>query len=101
MLPIVFRKRARDDLAAAHDWYEERASLGEGFLSAVQSSLNTAALYPDLFSVVHNGVRRAIVSRFPFGIFYVVEPQRIVVLRILHTARDPNLWPQGAKRSKR
>lgn len=34
MLQVVFRKRARDDLAAAHDWYEERSEFGEQFLAA-------------------------------------------------------------------
>jgi len=34
------------------------------------------------------------VARFPYAVFYRVEPNRIVVLTVLHTARDPKLWPQ-------
>jgi len=44
-------------------------------------------------------VRRAIVSRFPFSIFYLIEPRRVVVLRVLHTARDPKLWPRPKRKA--
>lgn len=39
-------------------------------------------------------VRRVLVERFPYCIFYVVEPERLVVLAVLHVARDPDLWPK-------
>jgi plasmid stabilization system protein ParE len=94
-LPVVFRRRARSDLAAAFDWYEEqRSNLGEEFLSAVQSTSESIGVYPEMFASVRGEVRRAIISKFPFAMFYFVEPKRVVVLRVLHTARDPNLWPR-------
>ena len=93
-LPLVFRRRFKVDLVAGFDWYEEqRLGLGEYFLSAVQSTLKSVEFHPEIYMSVHGEVRRAIVSRFPFAIFYLVEPKRIVALRLLHTARDPNLWP--------
>jgi plasmid stabilization system protein ParE len=94
-LPVVYRRHFRQDLAAGYDWYEgQRLGLGEEFLSAVEAVLQSIESYPRMFACVHGDVRRAIVSRFPFGVFYLVEPQRILVLRILHTSRDPNLWPR-------
>jgi len=99
-LPVVFRRRFQQDLGAGFDWYEEQClGLGEQFLSVVQSTLKTIELYPELFISVHGDVRRAIVSRFPFAIFYLVEPRRIVVLRVLHTARDPKLWPRPKRKA--
>ena len=94
-LPVVFRRRFRDDVAAGYDWYElQRAGLGEDFLSAISSAVRSIENHSEMFAVVHREVRRATVPRFPFAIFYLVEPSRIVVLRLLHTARDPRLWPQ-------
>jgi plasmid stabilization system protein ParE len=43
-------------------------------------------------------VRRMIVSRFPYAVFYRVEADRIVVLAVLHTARDPESWPRPRTR---
>jgi len=94
-LPLVFRRRFQQDLAASFGWYEEqRPGLGEELLSAVMDVLRNIEAYPKMFACVHGDVRRAIVSRFPFGVFYLIEPHRLLVLRILHTARDPRLWPR-------
>ena len=48
-----------------------------------------------MFPCVHGEVRRAVVSRFPYAVFYRVDPKRVVVLAVLHMARDPKLWPQA------
>jgi len=50
-----------------------------------------------MFARVHGEVRRAVVSRFPYAVFYRVEPKRVVVLAVLHMAGDPKLWPQPRK----
>lgn len=74
-LPLAFRRRFKVDLVAGFDWYEEqRPGLGEYFLSAVQSTLKSVELHPEIFVSVHGEVRRAIVSRFPFAIFYSSSP---------------------------
>ena len=100
-LPLVFRRPFKVDLVAGFDWYEEqRPGFGEYFLSAVQSTLKSVELHSEIFVSVHGEVRRAIVSRFPFAIFYLVEPKRIVVLRLLHTARDPHLWPRPRQKAR-
>lgn len=93
-LPVVFRRRVHHDLAAAFDWYEEqRPGVGDEFLVAVQTTFQSIGLHPNMFGLIHEEIRRAIVPRFPFAVFYTVEPDRIVVLRVLHSARNPRLWP--------
>jgi len=93
-LPVVYRRRVQSDLAAAIDWYEEQSvGLGEKLLSSVGETFKSIEEFPEMFACVHGEVRRAIVSRFPFAVFYLVEPARVVILRVLHTSRDPRLWP--------
>lgn len=92
-LPVVYRQRVQHDLAGAFDWYElQGLGTGDHFL-AVQTALHAIGQYPEMFAAVHGEVRRAIVSRFPLAVFYTIEPQRVVVLRVLHTSRNPALWP--------
>jgi plasmid stabilization system protein ParE len=94
-LPLVFRRRVGEDLAAGYGWYEEqRVGLGEEFLGAVDASFNAIEEFPEMFARVRGEVRRAMVSRFPYAVFFCIEPKRVVVLTVLHTARDPILWPQ-------
>jgi plasmid stabilization system protein ParE len=44
---------------------------------------------------VRKTVRRAFVTKFPYLVFYIVEATRVVVLAVLHTSRDPTVWPRG------
>ena len=100
-LPLIFRRRVGQDLAGAYGWYEEqRLRLGEELLAAVDASFDAIEESPEMFARVHGEVRRAMVSRFPYAVFYRVEPEQVVVLAVLHTARDPKLWPQPRKRAR-
>lgn len=100
-LPLVYRLRVKHDLDAAIDWYEEqRAGLGGEFQTSVQSTFEAIKRHPELFASVYREVRRAIVSRFPFAVFYLVEPNRVVVLRLLHTARNSQIWPKPRNRAR-
>jgi plasmid stabilization system protein ParE len=100
-LPIVFRRGVERDLAAAFRWYEaQRAGLGEEFLAAARSSFESIQSHPEIYALVHGEVRRIVLSRFPYAVFYTIQPRRVLVLAVLHTARDPKLWPRLTKRAR-
>lgn len=100
-LAVVFRRRVKHDLQAAFDWYEEqRVGLGEDFLTSVKATFSSIELHPELYPTEHGEVRRAVMSRFPFAVFYLIEPSRSVVLRVLHTARNPAIWPKPRSRAQ-
>jgi plasmid stabilization system protein ParE len=42
--------------------------------------------------LVDTTMRRALVRRFPYAIFYKIEAAEIVVYAIFHGARDPRAW---------
>ena len=97
-LPVVFRPKVGRDLAAGFWYYEgQTEGLGEKFLTAVDTTFDAIERYPQMFAQVHGEVRRALVSRFPYAAFYRVESKRVLVLTVLHTARDPKLWPQARR----
>ena len=94
---LLVRPEAQADLAETQKWYEERAaSLGRQFVEAVDDALASIIRNPLAFAVVRNVVRRALTKRFPYGILYLVETDTVVVLAILHQARDPELWARRA-----
>jgi plasmid stabilization system protein ParE len=64
----------------------------------VDASFTVLEKFPEMFARVHGNVRRVIVSRFPYAVFYKVEADWIVVLAVLHTARDPKSWPRPRTR---
>jgi plasmid stabilization system protein ParE len=94
-LVLVYRRRVGRDLADAFAYYEEQVEgLGERFLGVVDSTFDAIERYPELFAKVHGEARRAVISQFPYAIFYHLELKRVVVFRVLHTARDPRAWPR-------
>lgn len=90
---VRFRPEAEQDLADAAAWYEEqRPGLGRQFLEEAQATLSAIAERPMAYQLVYRAARRALLRRFPFGIFYRAEPDQVVVVGILHGSRDPNSW---------
>jgi toxin ParE1/3/4 len=97
-LDLIVRPEAELDIKDAYVWYDERSQgLGEQFLGAIDKALLLVVREPELFQRVHRSVRRALIHRFPYGIFYTIEPNRIVVFAVMHTARHPSRWKQRTK----
>lgn len=87
------RYPVEDELYEAALWYEEqRTGLDVDFLEAVENTLCHIEDTPLLYPVVYRDVRRALTDRFPFGVFYRVEGDTVVVLAIVHLHRDPAVW---------
>lgn len=90
---ILFRLEAELDVEDAYRWYEARhQGLGADFLRSVEEILDRVARYPEMYPTVHMEVRRALIRRFPYGVFYVVEEEAIVVQSVFHSRRDPKQW---------
>ena len=44
---------------------------------------------PSLYQLVEDGVRRATLRRFPYGLFYLEEADRVLILACVDLRRDP------------
>lgn len=87
---VVFRRIAKREFDDAISWYEDRREgLGQDFSVAVERLLERIALSPNQFACVRGDMRRAVLQRFPYSIYFVFEDYRIVVLAIFHARRDP------------
>ena len=92
MRPIVFRPQAEDDALEARAWYEaRRAGLGKEFGMAVDELVSRIAANPLAFPLVHKETRRAVLSRFPYAIYFRVASEEIVV-QALHGRQHPSNW---------
>ena len=90
---LVLRPAAEDEVRDAHDWYEQRrVGLGAEFIACIDSASEWIVRSPEEHPVVHRDVRRFLVRRFPYGVFYLIESDAIVVLAVFHGRRDPTHW---------
>ena len=90
---IRFRKEAEIDLSDAASWYQlQQRGLGDEFLEELTSTIQSVQQQPFGFPIVHRDVRRALMKRFPFGVFYRVELEFIVIFAVMHASRHPLRW---------
>ena len=92
-LPVVFRAAAKTEYDAAVDWYEDKQSgQGSAFVAAVRRVLVEIADRPMRFMIAPGDVRQVLVSDFPFSILYRIKRDRVVIIAVFHTSRNPSIW---------
>jgi plasmid stabilization system protein ParE len=91
--PPILRPAAAADVEDAWQWYEARRDgLGDEFLEAVRETLESIPAHPESAPVVHRDIRRHLLRRFPYGIFYRLIRGELVVVACFHAKRDPRVW---------
>jgi toxin ParE1/3/4 len=90
---LIIRPEAAADLADAFEWYEQRkAGLGRDLLARIESKLEEIKAHPGRFPVVHRDIRRALIRRFPYGIYFFAHGSALIVIAIFHAKRNPQRW---------
>ena len=87
---VQVRRAAEIDIAEAQVWYEtQQTGLGAEFRSEISRVIDRLARTPLIYQVVHRDVRRAMVHRFPYLVWYRVEGETVVILACTYAGRDP------------
>jgi plasmid stabilization system protein ParE len=90
-LPLVFRRIAQLELDDSVSWYEnKRTGLGKRFRIEIEKHLERIAHQPQQFRQIRGQVRRVVLQRFPYSIYFLPEVDRIVVLAVFHGRRAPH-----------
>jgi plasmid stabilization system protein ParE len=98
-LRIIIRHDAEIDITDAAIWYQQQQTgLGDEFLTEIDTAISSAAENPLRYPRLRRKpeVRRVLTRRFPYRIFFIRQPDAIVVFRVLHSARDDRQWKQSA-----
>ena len=96
-LQLVIRRAARTEFDEAFDWYErQQPGLGVTFADHVHAVFESIRAMPELHAPVYRDVRRALVKPYPYAIISRIRGNRVVVLAVFHSKRDPNIWKSRA-----
>ena len=86
---VLVRGKAKADIRRAAKWYEyQRKGLGREFIAEVDAALQRIQTNPEQYEIVHREIRRVILRRFPYGVFYRIRTMKISVFAVLHLKRD-------------
>jgi plasmid stabilization system protein ParE len=92
-MPVRFLPEAEAELLETARWYRQQTpGLDLEFMKCIEDALAMIGRSPNLFPLVHRQLRRALVRRFPYAIFYEVRSAEIVVYAIFHFRRNPKRW---------
>ena len=92
-LPVRLTSAAAQDLALAEQWYlHEAPHVLTSFEKEIDETFRLISERPELYQAVGSTVRRALVRKFPFSVFYRILPEWIEVIAVVHQSRDPRTW---------
>jgi toxin ParE1/3/4 len=88
---FVLRRIAEQEFDDSIARYEaDQEGLGFQFRATIEKFFQSIADNPERFPKVRGEVRRAVViRRFPYVIHFLIEKNRVVILSVFHTSRDP------------
>ena len=92
-LALSVLRSAKRDIAEADAYYAPYGK-ADAFLAALDHVFTQITERPLMFPIIYEDVRRALVRRFPYSVFFVLERTRAVVLAVHHQRRDPASRPR-------
>lgn len=90
---VSIRPEAETDINDAYTWLEEqKIGLGKDFILCVDASIQSIIKTPHLFSKVYEQIHRCLIRRFPYGVYYFISENTVIVIGVLHARRNPAIW---------
>jgi toxin ParE1/3/4 len=90
---VEISDEAEVDLENSYQYYaEESQNLAESFFKQISSGLEVVKKNPGSFPFAYKDVRKFVVKKFPFVIYYQLNESVIRVIAIFHTSRNPEIW---------
>jgi toxin ParE1/3/4 len=96
-LEILIAREADADIAEAVVGYRSISQvLSDRFGAELERIYSDAAEYPEMYPIVYKSFRRALLHKFPYSVFYVVEESSILIVGVVHQSRDESAWKRRA-----
>jgi len=87
---VVVLELAAAEIRDAVGWYQaQRQGLGGEFSRAVRACIDAITRNPSSYPTAFGPVRKALVRKFPYAIYYTSVDQTIFVIACFHGRRDP------------
>ena len=93
MRSVEFHPDAQNEFISAARFYERQTEgLGLDFIATVQRAYQRLSEFPLSGAPFGPRLRRLLVPKFPYGLLYRVEPERIYIIAVMHLHRRPRYW---------
>jgi plasmid stabilization system protein ParE len=98
---VILGDEARADALDAYRFYEQRRiGLGDRFRAHLDLALSRIQRSPELYPLIYRGVRRRLVERFPYAVYYRIYPGTVFIVAVMHAKQSPRTWKTRARSSE-
>src|SRR5690625_7268459 len=92
-MQVIYLREAEIELLETTAYYEDKSTgLGGDFLDKVYTTVKLINRMPEAFPAINSYARRALLSRFEYGIVYRTFNNQVIILAVMHLKRRPNYW---------
>jgi plasmid stabilization system protein ParE len=94
---IIVSREGHGDIAEAITEYRAISpALSERFGAELERVYSYITEYPEMYPVIYKNFRRALLHKFPYSVFYLIEPPTILIVGVVHQSRDEATWKRRA-----
>ena len=87
---VRYKRAAAAEVEFAITWYAKpEINQASAFVKDLERTESHLRLQPALYQKVEDDIRRAVLRRFPYSLFYVIEGEQVVVLACMHHHQKP------------
>lgn len=93
-LDFSLHRDVREEFRKSIIYYKDNAppQIAAEFLDAVDAAIEFLRDHPLSAPLVFKDVRRKVIPKFPFTVYYYVRDTRLRVIAIAHQSRRPYYW---------
>lgn len=94
---VSLSAEARPDLRYAYNYYEAaQKGLGKRLLRHFVEALDAISERAESFPIMHKNARRAIIRKFPYGVFFRDVGTHLDIFAVVDLRRHPREWRRRA-----
>ena len=84
---------AEIDLKSSFEYYfYEDSQVADSFFKQINISFEEIKQDPEMFPIVYGSIRKYVLKKFPFVIYYRIDNVIVQIIAIFHTSRNPQIW---------
>lgn len=87
---VRYKRAAAAEVEAAIGWYlRPEIDQAPSFIKELERTEAHLRTLPALYQQVEGEIRRAVLRRFPYSLFFVIERNEVIVLACMHQHQRP------------
>jgi plasmid stabilization system protein ParE len=91
--PRAFHPEADEEYANAAEYYTRiEPELGQRFYDEIERLILDLRRQPERFGLFDHPIRRHFSDLFPYAVLYVDQPDRVLIVAVMHMKRRPGYW---------